>query len=100
MKLLSGPDRPTAVLAVSDVVAAGVMKAARRLGLSVPGQLAVTGFDDSAICTLLEPELTSVHIDVRRMGETAVNLLCQGLEGGDTPRLTVIPTQLTRRGSV
>ncbi len=100
MKLLSGPDRPTAVLAVSDVVAAGVMKAARRLGLSVPGELAVTGYDDSAICTLLEPELTSVHIDVRRMGETAVNLLCRGLEGEDTPRLTVIPTQLTRRGSV
>lgn len=99
MRLLSGLDRPTAVLAVSDVVAAGVMKAARRLGLSVPEQVAVTGYDDSAICTLLEPELTSVRVDVRRMGETAVNLLCRGLEGGDTPRLTVIETRLIERGS-
>lgn len=100
LKLLSGPDRPTAVLAVSDVVAAGVMKAARRLGLSVPEQLAVTGYDDSAICNLLEPELTSVHVDVRRMGETAVDLLRQGMDGGDPPRLTVIPTKLTERGTV
>lgn len=99
MKLLSGPERPTAVLAVSDVVAAGVMKAARRLGLSVPGQLAVTGYDDSAICNLLEPELTSVHVDVRRMGETAVDLLRRGMDGGETPRLTVIPTRLVERGS-
>ena len=72
---------------------------ARRLGLSVPGQVAVTGYDDSAICTLLEPELTSVRVDVRRMGETAVNLLCRGLDGGDTPRLTVIATRLIERGS-
>ncbi len=100
MKLLSGPDRPTAVLAVSDVVAAGVMKAARRLGLSVPGQLAVTGYDDSAICNLLEPELTSVHVDVRRMGETAVDLLRQGMDGVQTPRITVIPTRLAERGTV
>lgn len=100
MKLLSGPDRPTAVLAVSDVVAAGVMKAARRLGLSVPGQLAVTGYDDSAICNLLEPELTSVHVDVRRMGETAVDLLRQGMDGVQTPRITAIPTRLAERGTV
>ena len=100
MKLLSGPDRPTAVLAVSDVVAAGVMKAARRLGLSIPDQLAVTGYDDSALCNLLEPELTSVHVDVRRMGETAVDLLHLGMDGGQAPRLTVVPTTLAERGSV
>ena len=100
MKLLSGPDRPTAVLAVSDVVAAGVMKAARRLGLSIPDQLAVTGYDDSALCNLLEPELTSVHVDVRRMGETAVDLLRLGMDGGQAPRLTVVPTTLAERGSV
>ena len=99
-KLLSRPRRPTAVVAVSDVVAAGVMKAARRLDIRVPEQLAVTGYDDSAICGMLEPELTSVHVDVRRMGETAVDLLKAGMDGDrGTPRLTMVPTRLVERGS-
>ena len=99
-ELLARPDRPTAVLAANDMLAAGAMKAARRLGLRVPEDLAVTGVDDSNICGLLEPELTSVHIDCRRMGELAAARLQSLLEGEtDVPQVTVVPTQLRVRGS-
>ena len=99
-ELLARPDRPTAILAANDMLAAGAMKAARRLGLRVPEDLAVTGVDDSHICGLLEPELTSVHIDCRRMGELAAARLQSLLEGEtDVPQVTVVPTQLRVRGS-
>ena len=99
-ELLARPDRPTAILAANDMLAAGAMKAARRLGLRVPEDLAVTGVDDSNICGLLEPELTSVHIDCRRMGELAAARLQSLLEGEtDVPQVTVVPTQLRVRGS-
>ena len=99
-ELLARPDRPTAILAANDMLAAGAMKAARRLGFRVPEDLAVTGVDDSNICGLLEPELTSVHIDCRRMGELAAARLQSLLEGEtDVPQVTVVPTQLRVRGS-
>ena len=99
-EILARPDRPTAILAANDMLAAGAMKAARRLGLRVPEDLAVTGVDDSNICGLLEPELTSVHIDCRRMGELAAARLQSRLAGEtDVPQVTVVPTQLRVRGS-
>lgn len=100
MKLLSRPDRPTAVVGANDVIAAGVLKAARRLGIGVPTELSVTGFDNSSICAMLEPELTSVKVDVQRMGEACVDALKASMDGEtDAPRVTVIPTQLIQRGT-
>ena len=76
------------------------MKAARRLGLRLPEELAVTGLDDASVCGMLEPELTSVHIDCRRMGELSVERL-QSLLAGDenVPQVTVVPTELRVRRS-
>ena len=100
LELLSRQDRPTAIFGGNDVMAAGAMKAALRLGLRVPEDLAVTGLDDSSACGMLEPELTSVHIDCRRMGELSVARL-QALLAGETdvPQVTVVPTELRVRGS-
>lgn len=99
-ELLSRPERPTAVFAFNDVLAAGVMKAARRLGLRVPEDVAVVGYDDSNICGMLEPELTSVHVDCRRMGELCMEQLAALLDGTqEVPRLTVVPVNLCTRGS-
>lgn len=55
LELLSRQDRPTAIFGGNDVMAAGAMKAALRLGLRVPEDLAVTGLDDSSACGMLEP---------------------------------------------
>lgn len=98
-ELLGQKDRPTAVFGANDVIAAGVLKAARRLGLRVPEDVAVVGFDDSTICTMLEPELTSVHINCRRMGELAMDRLRALLSQEDCPQATVVPAELKIRGT-
>lgn len=100
MRLLGRADRPTAVFGANDVIAAGALKAAARLGLRVPEDVAVVGMDDSMICPLLEPELTSVHICCHQMGARSAELLLALLEGrGDVPRRTVVPVELAVRRS-
>ena len=100
VELLRRPERPTAVFAFNDVLAAGVIKAATRLGLRVPDDVAVVGFDDSSSCTLLTPELSSVHVDCRRMGEICLEQLTALLSGDtEVPRLTVVPVSLRTRAS-
>ena len=100
LRLLSRPDRPSAVFAFNDVLAAGVMKAARRLGLRLPEDLAVVGFDDSSVCPMMEPELSSIHVDCRRMGELCMEHMAALLDGAqDIPRLTVVPVNLKIRAS-
>ena len=99
-ELLSREDRPTAIFSTNDVVAVGAMKAARRLGLRIPEDLAVTGLDDSSVCRMLEPELTSVHIDCCEMGELSVRIMKELLSGEKgVPQVTVVPTELQIRGS-
>ena len=89
------------MFATNDMIAAGTIKAARRLGLQIPEDLAVVGFDDSSICPMLEPELTSVHINCRRMGELCVEHLKALLDGkSDFPRVVTLPTELRIRRSV
>ena len=98
--LLGLPEPPTAVIAANDWMAAGFYEAMEQRKLRVPEDLAVTGLDDSSACGMLEPELTSVHIDCRRMGELSVARL-QALLAGETdvPQVTVVPTELRVRGS-
>jgi LacI family transcriptional regulator len=80
-RLLSRPDRPTAVFAANDLSAIATIDAAIELGLRVPEDLSVTGFDnvpESALCT---PPLTTVNQPIRRMGQRAVELLVQLIRG-------------------
>jgi alanine racemase len=72
--------RPTAVLAMSDAIAIGVLGAAADLGLAVPGDLSVVGFDDVDMAAYVNPALTTVHQPVRRKGEEAVRLLVSVIE--------------------
>lgn len=99
LEMLGRRDRPTAVFGANDVIAVGVLKAALRLGLRVPEQLAVVGFDDSTVCGMVEPELTSVHINCRRIGEVGVDCLHALLNREECPPVTVIPAELRVRGS-
>jgi alanine racemase len=71
--------RPTAVLSMSDAAAAGVLQAARRLGLSVPDDLSVVGFDDLPLTRFTDPPLTTVHQPVRLKGEEAARMLLSAL---------------------
>ncbi|MFD9304866.1 LacI family DNA-binding transcriptional regulator [Streptomyces sp. NPDC060048] len=73
--------RPTAIVCDDDILAAGACKAARRLGLRVPDDLSVTGFDDLALATAVEPELTTVRLPAERVGEQGMTALLAVLEG-------------------
>ncbi|MET9106140.1 LacI family DNA-binding transcriptional regulator [Streptomyces zhihengii] len=92
-----GP-RPTALLCDDDILAAGACKAARRLGLRVPADLSVTGFDDLALATALEPELTTVRLPAEEIGRRGMAALLAVL-GDRPPRQDSLPVELVVRGS-
>ncbi|MGW0932586.1 LacI family DNA-binding transcriptional regulator [Streptomyces sp. NPDC002644] len=71
----------TGIVCASDPLALGAIRAARRGGLSVPGDVSVVGFDDSAFMTCTEPPLTTVRQPIEAMGRAAVDLLCAQIEG-------------------
>jgi DNA-binding LacI/PurR family transcriptional regulator len=73
--LLSRPDRPTAVICSSDVIAIGVLQAAREAGLRVPADLSVVGFDGIEASSWVEPELTTIEQPIEQIAATAVDLL-------------------------
>ncbi|MEU4267487.1 LacI family DNA-binding transcriptional regulator [Streptomyces sp. NPDC026092] len=93
---LTGPGpRPTALICDDDILAAGACKAARRLGLRVPEDVSVTGFDDLALATAVEPELTTVRLPAEQIGERGMDALLAVLAGrspepGDLP-VTLMP---------
>jgi LacI family transcriptional regulator len=72
---------PTAVFAANDLEALGVMEAARRIGLCVPGDLSVVGFDDSMYASASSPQLTTVRQPFVQMGEVAYQILADQMEG-------------------
>ncbi|MFJ3228615.1 LacI family DNA-binding transcriptional regulator [Streptomyces sp. NPDC086783] len=92
-----GP-RPTAIVCDDDKLAAGAYKAVRRLGLRVPDDISVTGLDDLALATAIDPELTTVRLDAELFGERGMAALLAVLEGR-TPEGGDIPVQLVVRGS-
>ncbi|MET8614207.1 MULTISPECIES: LacI family DNA-binding transcriptional regulator [Streptomyces] len=92
-----GP-RPTAILCDDDKLAAGAYKAARRLGLRIPDDISVTGIDDLALATALDPELTTVRLDAERFGEQGMHALLAVLDGR-RPDAGDIPVHLAVRGS-
>lgn len=95
----SGP-RPTALLCDGDVLAAGACKAARSLGLRVPTDLSVTGFDDLSLATALDPELTTVRLPAEEVGARGMVTLLGLLDGGGGPVGPVeLPVDLVVRGS-
>lgn len=92
--------RPTAVLAMSDAIAVGAMRAARERGLAVPSQLSVVGFDDVDLARFADPALTTIHQPIARKGEQAVELLLGILEGRVEPNQhQILATRLVVRAS-
>ena len=74
-KLLGRKHPPTAIFAANDDMAAGVIRAANRLGVDIPGQLSVAGFDDIALARQVDPSLTTIRQPLVRMAERAAAML-------------------------
>lgn len=77
MEMLVNKDRPTAIFAGNDAIAVGVYKAARELGIRIPEDLSVIGFDDSQFAEIVHPSLTTIRTPIQEMGKKAVQLAIQ-----------------------
>jgi LacI family transcriptional regulator len=99
-KLLALHDRPTAIFASNDMSALGVYQAAQEIGLNIPGDLSVIGFDNLPESTYPHPALTTIDQFVSQMGKTAVELVMMMINGETLERnLLKIPTRLVVRES-
>jgi len=98
--LLDREDRPTGLLCFSDGYAAQALRAAEALGLRVPEDVSVVGFDDSALATTVTPALTTVRQPVAEKGRLAVRALLARMQGEDVDQeRVVLPTELVVRDS-
>ncbi|GAA3434239.1 hypothetical protein GCM10018954_038430 [Kutzneria kofuensis] len=96
LRLLDRYPALDAVFAASDLMAVGALRALRRLGVRVPEQVAVVGFDDAALARHTTPRLTTVRQPVEEMGARSVAEL---LVADESCRAIVLPTNLVLRGS-
>jgi len=85
LELLRLPDPPTAIFAGSDMQAYGVYQAAKQLGLRIPDDLSVVGFDDVDMCKWLNPQLTTIHQPIEEMAREATRILMSLAYRGITP---------------
>ncbi len=98
-RLLTTRDRPTAVFAANDSSAIGVLEVAHRLGLRVPDDLSVVGFDDIPQAANAKPPLTTVAQPLHDLGARALELLLQLLDGKAIPQHVQLPATLVVRAS-
>ena len=97
--LLDRPDRPTALLCFSDVFAAQAVRAAEDLGLDVPADLSVVGYDDADFASTFRPALTTVRQEVGEKGRAAVTALLALIDGGTPKPRVLLGTELVVRDS-
>ena len=98
--LLEDHDRPTAIFAANDDMAAGVIRVADRLGLKIPAELSVAGFDDIALAQLVYPALTTIRQPLARMADRAVDELIAGNSSEPRPQsVVIVPAELQIRES-
>ena len=102
--LLERDDRPTGILCHSDVMAHWVVRAAEDLGLTIPDDLSVVGFDDNPLARRLRPELTTVWQPIAEKGHVAAAELTAAIDSAQAGRPqpaehVVLPTELVVRGA-
>ena len=97
---LDGQGLPDGLMCANDEIALGALRAARELGIEVPGQLAITGWDDIPVAALVSPALTTIRQPMRELGSTAAVLLAERISAGRRePRHVLLPTSLVLRAS-
>jgi len=98
-QLMAADPPPSAVVCGNDVLAFGALLEAQRLGLTVPQQLSIVGFDDLELASHVHPALTTVHVPAEAMWRCAADRVIAALRGDDVPRETEIEVALVVRGS-
>lgn len=98
-EVLSKADRPTALFCFADSIAYGTYAAARELGLRIPNQVSICGYDNHPMSALLTPPLTTVNWNVDQIIRASVRLILAAIERRPHRRRTVQPPHLRERGS-
>lgn len=99
VELLSHYPQLTALFCFNDLVAVGAIKACAELGRNVPDDMAIIGFDDIPLASLVTPTLTTIHIPRYEIGWRAGEMLLAKIEGKPVQDLTVLPVELALRAS-
>lgn len=97
--LLRRAPRPSVVVCGNDVLAAGALIGAKSLGLRVPADVSVVGFDDIDLAVAVDPPLTTIRVPHRRMGRAAAKMLCAMVDG-ETVESRAIDVELMLRASL
>jgi LacI family transcriptional regulator len=97
--LHAGRKLPRAIICANDQTALGVMYALSRQGIAVPGEVAVTGFDDVPVARHLQPPLTTIRQPIQEMGATAFDVLYSRISAARPARDVVLPVKLILRDS-
>jgi LacI family transcriptional regulator len=98
-RMLALPDRPTAVMATNDVLAVGAMLACRQAGVDIPGEISITGVDNTDLGATQTPGLTSVATPIVEIGRAAAAQLIARLEGKPFTACQTLGFELVFRGS-
>jgi LacI family transcriptional regulator len=98
-QLLAHRPETTAIFAYNDLVAVGALQACAAAGRRVPEDMAVVGFDDIPLASLVVPALTTVHVPKYRLGQLVLEMLLALLAGKAEPRVVTIAPELVVRAS-
>lgn len=98
-ELLTSPFEPTAIVCVNDYMAIGVLREVRRQGLSVPGDICVTGFDNIELSEFTHPALTTVNIPRAQIGRLAFDAIMSARQANQAPREILLDPELVVRDS-
>ena len=99
-KIMQGPRRPTVVMCGNDVLAVGAAQRAHEMGLRVPEDVSITGFDDMELACVITPKLTTVHVPHRDMGSRAAVELVRMVEKESTGLSVDLDSSLRMRASL
>ncbi|HLQ97699.1 MAG TPA: LacI family DNA-binding transcriptional regulator [Candidatus Dormibacteraeota bacterium] len=100
LKLLALPDRPTAVFVAGDEMAIGAIKVAKEMGVRIPEDISIIGFDDISLAKHIEPPLTTIRQDKDRIGRQAATLLLNEINGlSNEQHASIIPVRIEKRNS-
>lgn len=98
-QLLTDHPETTAVICTTDTLAIGAIAEARKMGLSVPRTLSITGFDDVELSAQVDPPLTTISVPAAEIGHSAADYLINAIAGRPVPKSVVLPYRLVMRAS-
>lgn len=99
-ELWQATPKPTAVICGNDVLAVGAIARAQEIGLRVPEDISIVGFDDIDLASIVSPKLTTVHVPHRRMGKRAAEILIEMINNRTVAASYEIPFEITDRESL